>query len=94
MNLVSAFYYLLFQVFLNAYIEANGCDGQYFGGDGGVVSVTQGDRGKIKVNPGKGRGVSHGNMNGKKGIIIGKCMLKSLLTIKTLKRLIAVMHGR
>ena len=83
MNLESAFYYLLFQVSLNAYVEANGCDGQYFGGDGGVVSVTQGDRGRIKVNPGRGRGVSDGNEGGKKGIVIGECMLISLLTMNS-----------
>lgn len=81
MNSVSALYYLLLQVYLNAFVEANGCDGQYVGGDGGVVSVTQGDRRNIKVNPGRGRGNSHGNSNGKKGIIIGKGLLKSLLPL-------------
>jgi len=46
-------------VTLNAFITANGCDGDINGGHGGIVQASA-DRSKIMVNPGRGQGMNKG----------------------------------
>ena len=52
---------LIFQVTLNAFVSANGCDGDIAGGHGGIIQTSTNSI-KIMVNPGRGQSMHEGKV--------------------------------